>query len=955
MLLVDLDGNVLLSAGGEHDSGYAATLDAVREALATGRPVISDFFFCAAGGDHVHVDVAVGVPDAAGGIMAVLLLRADAETFLYPLIRFWPLPSRSAETVLVQRDGDEAWFLSRTKHGSDPALATRIPLDQGEVPAVRAVLGHVGSLKGVDYRGVRVLAHTLPIPDSPWHLVVKEDWKEAMSEAHFRTFAMAAFIFVLLILAGAMAAYAFRHRQAALYRTLYEFERGQREAQEEIKATLYSIGDGVITTDRDGLVRRMNPVAERLTGWTEAEAQSRPLDEVFRIVNEETRASVESPVHKVLREGGIVDLANHTLLIAKDGTECPIVDSGAPILNSDGEADGVVLVFRDQTAERAAERALRDSERFAQSKIDALSANIAILDEGGVIIGVNKTWREFALANAGTLEGLAEGANYLAVCERAAGPSSEGAAEFAAGIRDVLTHQVAEFTAEHSCHSPDEQRWFVGRVTHFHANGNAYVVVAHENITARKKAEEVQRYQQMMLEEMGRVAKIGGWEFDPATGKGKWTREVAQIQDLDPDGEATVALGLSMFEGESRARIEAAVKEAATVGTPYDLELEMVTAKGERKWVHAIGQPRIENGQVVRVWGSMQDITQRKRDEEAFDAVSGQLQAILDHSPFIICNLSPDGRCLLANKTTCRYLKMSPEAVIGRTFDELVPHATEKLLFERIEQVLQKGEAVLAEDRVQLGGEERLLSGVVFPQFDAAGKVASVGIISQDVTDIRRAEAAQEKLEEQFRQAQKMEAVGRLAGGVAHDFNNMLGVISGHAELALATMSGDGELREDLLSIQTAARRSADLTRHLLAFARQQTIAPVLLDLNDAVAGILKMLRRLIGEDIDLLWRPGKVVWPVKMDPSQIDQLLANLTVNARDAIRGVGRVIIETGTAVFNEQYCETHADFAPGKYALLTVSDNGCGMDKETAAKIFEPFFKGNRSWTCYSFWYS
>jgi CheY-like chemotaxis protein len=169
----------------------------------------------------------------------------------------------------------------------------------------------------------------------------------------------------------------------------------------------------------------------------------------------------------------------------------------------------------------------------------------------------------------------------------------------------------------------------------------------------------------------------------------------------------------------------------------------------------------------------------------------------------------------------------------------------------------------------------------------------------------------------------------------------MLAVITGYTDMALEQVALDSPLHADLLAIQKAAQRSADLTRQLLAFARKQTIAPRPLDLNDTIAGLLKMLRRLIGEDIDLLWKPAGALWPVNMDPTQIDQIMANLVVNARDAISGVGKITIETGQAVFDEAYCETHAAFVPGSYVLLAVSDNGCGMDKVVLAQLFDPFF--------------
>ena len=201
--------------------------------------------------------------------------------------------------------------------------------------------------------------------------------------------------------------------------------------------------------------------------------------------------------------------------------------------------------------------------------------------------------------------------------------------------------------------------------------------------------------------------------------------------------------------------------------------------------------------------------------------------------------------------------------------------------------------------------------------------------------------SGKKKLESQLLQSQKMESVGQLAGGVAHDFNNMLSVIIGNAEIALNRVQNTDPVYKHLKQIMSAGMRSADLTRQLLAFARKQTVTPKILNLNDIVESMLKMLRRLIGEDINLVWLPGKMVWPVKMDPTQIDQIMANLCVNARDAIKGVGKVTIETGTYSFDEAYCAYNAGFVPGDYVLLTVSDTGCGMDKKTIDNIFEPFF--------------
>ncbi len=206
--------------------------------------------------------------------------------------------------------------------------------------------------------------------------------------------------------------------------------------------------------------------------------------------------------------------------------------------------------------------------------------------------------------------------------------------------------------------------------------------------------------------------------------------------------------------------------------------------------------------------------------------------------------------------------------------------------------------------------------------------------IARDVSERKRLEA-------RINQARKMESVGNLAGGVAHDFNNMLSVIIGNAELAMDQTDPNDFSHHCLQEILTAAQHSAAVTSQLLAFARKQTAAPAVLDLNQTVETMLRLHRRLMGEEIDLVYKPGKNIWPVKMDPSQIDQILANLCVNARDAVSDTGKIIIETGTITIDHANSAEHTDAFPGDFVLLSISDNGCGMDKQTLDNLFEPFF--------------
>jgi len=329
--------------------------------------------------------------------------------------------------------------------------------------------------------------------------------------------------------------------------------------------------------------------------------------------------------------------------------------------------------------------------------------------------------------------------------------------------------------------------------------------------------------------------------------------------------------------------------------------------------------------------GRVEERTEELRNSEEF------LSNIVENIPaMVFIKDAADLRFLKFNRAGEELLGYSREELLGKSDYDFFPREEADFFTAKDREVLSTRRLLeIPKETIQTRHRgERILRTKKIPILDARGEARYLLGISDDITD-------QIRLQDQLLQAQKMESVGRLAGGVAHDFNNMLGLILGHAEMALDEVDPAQTIHHNLQEILTAAHRSADLTRQLLAFARKQTVSPRNLDLNETVGGMLKMLRRLMGEDIDLLWKPGLDLWPIRVDPSQIDQVLANLCVNARDAVVGVGKVTIETGNVTLDEAYCRDHAGFFPGRYVRLAVSDNGCGMEKEVLEHLFEPFF--------------
>ncbi len=341
----------------------------------------------------------------------------------------------------------------------------------------------------------------------------------------------------------------------------------------------------------------------------------------------------------------------------------------------------------------------------------------------------------------------------------------------------------------------------------------------------------------------------------------------------------------------------------------------------------------------------------RGRAEDALQQSESLARTVIDNSRTGISVRSPTGQLLLYNKAWENLWGMTEERIRHDMRPrEMLAFDERDSYFHRFHEDVRRvftrgGDFFISEmqtnSRHPITGQRRIISQHFNGITNNEGVVERVVILTTDITDRVLAEEERGILQEQLYQAQKMDSVGRLAGGVAHDFNNMLGAILGHAEFALERVERDHPLASDLEEIKKAAERSADLTRQLLAFARKQTIAPKVLDLNQTVDGMLRMLRRLIGENIELVWNPASGLGPVRMDPSQIDQILTNLCVNARDAVGESGRITIETGAVTFDEVFCSAHPGSIPGEYALLSVGDNGCGMDTAMLSHLFEPFF--------------
>lgn len=343
---------------------------------------------------------------------------------------------------------------------------------------------------------------------------------------------------------------------------------------------------------------------------------------------------------------------------------------------------------------------------------------------------------------------------------------------------------------------------------------------------------------------------------------------------------------------------------------------------------------RDEGGDIMGYATLVHDVTERKRMEAALRESEERFSAFMNNSSVVGFMRNIRGRYVYVNRAYEELVGKPAGEILGRTPDEIWPPEIARMLVASDKQVLDAGHAMeLHESTVLPGDEAKEWLSIKFPFRDRKNRVY-VGGVSVDITE-------RKSLEEQLRRAQKMEAVGRLAGGIAHDFNNLLTIIIGYSEILLASSKIDGDQRSKIQELKKAGERAAQLTRQLLAFSRKQVMAPKVLDLNHLLENLRKMIGRLIGEDIEFATIPFTPLGKVKADPGQVEQIVMNLVVNARDAMPEGGRLTIETANVEFDEQYCRSHLPSVPGQYVMIAVSDTGTGMTPETQKHIFEPFF--------------
>lgn len=495
-------------------------------------------------------------------------------------------------------------------------------------------------------------------------------------------------------------------------------------------------------------------------------------------------------------------------------------------------------------------------------------------------------------------------------------------------------------------HKSGEIRWVEGNATVCSIEGEPATLNFMRDITDQKHAEEALSESKRRLSTL--MSNLPGMAYRRSSNPDFPMEFVSDGCKALTDYTTEQMVGNSVFSytdiihpkdiEKVRKILQRAVDRKQPFGTIYRIN----SAEDKEKWVWDGGRTVTDSdGNVIALEGFINDITGPKKTEEALRQSLLKFEKTFQATPVWVSLTSiKEGRYLEVNEALLNDTGYKREEVVGRQWLELDtwvnPEDREHIMAEIMEQGGIRNMEVKRKTR---SGE--IIDTLCSAEFLLLEDQEVMISVTQNIAELKNAQEDRDQLQNQLTQAQKMESVGRLAGGVAHDYNNMLTVIMGRAEVALAMADKESSYYTHLQEILNAARRSSDITKQLLAFARKQTIDPKVLNLNKILDGMLKMLNHLIGEDIELLFKPGQDIWSVRMDPSQLDQILVNLCVNARDAIKETGKITIETENIVLDYDYTSRHKGSNQGEYVLLSFRDSGVGMDKETLQNIFEPFY--------------
>ncbi|HKV42829.1 MAG TPA: PAS domain S-box protein, partial [Blastocatellia bacterium] len=609
-------------------------------------------------------------------------------------------------------------------------------------------------------------------------------------------------------------------------------------------------------------------------------------------------------------------------LVRADGTTSWVIGQAVPEKSESGEIGGVkgfIGTITDITEQKRALEALRESEHRYQTLAQALPVGVFYFNVKGQCVYVNERWCE--------MTGLTPAQSYGSGWQKALSPEDRDLADWAGAVRE---HNRVK--SEGRLVRPDGAvLWVFGQgVADYSSSGEVIGYIGSvTDITEVKRAEEALRKSEekfrLLIENAHDIICI--------------TDEKSFVRYASPSLERVLGYRPEEVTGERAVKMVhpddllSSMRTFGHIGGRPDFvsqfEVRARHKNGSWRYMEVVVKSLLHDPDVAGIVFNARDITERNQAEE----VLHRLAAIVESSDDGIISCTLDGCITSWNAGAEKVYGYSAAEIVGRNISIIAPPERED--FDQLLGKVRNGQGVSRHEAVGVtsGGQRIVVSVTISPVKDTAGKVTGASAIVRDITESM-------KLQEQLRQSQKMEAIGRLAGGVAHDFNNLLTAINGYSDLTLMRLSQGDPLRENVMEVRKAGDRAASLTRQLLAFSRKQLLQPKVLDLNAVIGDMHKMLCRLIGEDIHLVTEPARDLARVKADPGQIEQIIVNLVINSRDAMPNGGTLTIATANVHQQNRNLRSTGPLV-ADYVTFSVTDTGCGMDPDTLSNVFEPFF--------------
>jgi two-component system, cell cycle sensor histidine kinase and response regulator CckA len=918
-------GDLLLSIDNDTTHLDSLTGSIIRATLHGHELTSSDFYPCPLH-KKIHFDIITPVRDENSHTIAVLVVRDDPRNFLYPMLDAWPTSRRSAETILVRRDGDSVLYLSNLRFQNNHDLSIRKSLSEKDVPAVRAALGYEGGFEGRNYRGVAVIAYVVPIPHTAWYVVGQIDHDEMSAMLMYRVLVIGIMATGLIALLLTGLAFFYRSRQRAILHSLLIQEKELREYHEEFRTILYSIGDGVITIDSAGHIKQMNHVAEQLTGWIEKNAVGRCFEEVCKIVIDDKCLPIENPIEKSLHEGTIITLHSGIVLVSKNGKEIPIMASGAPIRNKDGAIDGAVLIIRDRSMECEAENLrLKSEEKYK------------------IVADNTESW-EFWLSPERTF------LYNSPACKQTTGYDAELFIQDPTLMlkiiyeddRPTFIHQWNETDEKlRRCnlefrirHADGSVRW-IQHICNSVFNEKGIFLGSrgsNRDITTHKQAdlalrESEQRYRTLFDQATDGIViiDIEGRLIDVNASYAKmhgYTDDELRAMDLhEIDTEKTALL--------IRERMQQLMD-----GETLHIEVEHYHKDGHVFSLDVVAN-KIELQENTYVLSFHRDLSERKQVEEALRHSLALQRATLESTTDGILVINNLGNIAEYNQQFATMWNVPPDMLQTMHDSTILKFIVNQLKYP--DAFLEKVNYLYHNPDINSFDTIEFIDGKTFERYSQPQRIdgAPIGRVwsFRDITE-------RKSLERQLIQSQKMEGIGTLAGGIAHDFNNLLAMILGSAELLRMRLSAQPEYQKYVERIIDASLRGTSISRQLLTFARPYETELKPISISGILSDVKDLLVHFLPKSIDIRMSMAGNHDLIMGDAGQIHQAILNLAINASDAMINSGTLSIksvEVKPALIRQKFGFQTSD----AYVAVSLTDTGTGIESAILEKIFDPFF--------------